>query len=86
LQLEKYYNMAVKHYTINEQPTPSAAEPALVYGNSATVKENASMAADGHRERMSVDEYFDELWSMYLKKRENLPAAADWSGGICFVR
>ena len=30
------------------------------------------MAADGNRERMSVDEYFDELWSMYLTKRENL--------------
>ena len=64
--------MAVKPYTINEQPTPSAAEPALVYGNSTIVKENAPMDADGNRERMSVDEYFDELWSMYLEKRENL--------------
>lgn len=64
--------MAVKPYTINEQPTPSVGEPAFVYGNSAIVKENASMAADGNRERMSVDEYFDELWSMYLTKRENL--------------
>ena len=66
--------MAVKPYTINEQPTPSAAEPAFVYGNSTIVKENGPMAADGNRERMSVDEYFDELWSMYLKKRENLQA------------
>ncbi len=66
--------MAVKHYTINEQPTPSAAEPAFVYGNSTTMKENALIAADGNRERMSVDEYFNELWSMYLKKRENLRA------------
>ena len=24
--------------------------------------------------RLSVDEYFDELWSMYLKKHENLQA------------
>ena len=66
--------MAVKPYTINGQPTPSAAEPAFVYGNSTTMKENAPMAADGHRKRMSVDEYFDELWSMYQKKRENLRA------------
>lgn len=71
---KKYNNMAVKHYTINEQPTPSAAEPAFVYGNSAIVKENGPMAADDNRERMSVDEYFDELWSMYLTKRENLRA------------
>lgn len=74
MQLEKYDNMAVKPYTINEQPTPSAAEPAFVSGNSTIVKENAPMAADGNRERMSVDEYFDELWSMYLTKRKNLRA------------
>ena len=71
---KKYDNMAVKPYTINEQPTPSAAEPAFVYGNSTTMKENTPMTADGNRERMSVDEYFDELWSMYLKKREDLRA------------
>lgn len=66
--------MAVKPYTTNEQPTPSAAEQAFVYGKSTTMKENTPMTADGNRERMSVDEYFDELWSMYLKKRENLRA------------
>jgi hypothetical protein len=66
--------MAVKPYTINEQSTPSAAEPAFAYCNSTTVKKNVPMAADGNHERLSVDEYFDELWSMYLKKRENLRA------------
>lgn len=71
--------MAVKPYTIDEQPNPSAAEQAFVYGNSTTLKENTPMTADGHRERMSVDEYFDELRSMYLKKHENLLALVPYN-------
>lgn len=69
--------MAVKPHTINERHTPSAAEPAFVYGNSNIEKVPA--AADGHRERMSVDEYFDELRSMYLKIHENLLALVPYN-------
>ena len=47
--------MTPKPYDTKDQPTSAAAEPATVYGKESS--------------RMSVDEYFDDLWSMYLKKR-----------------
>ena len=47
--------MASKPYKTKNQPTPAATEPAAVYGKESS--------------RMSVDEYFDDLWSLYLKKR-----------------
>ena len=59
---------------------PVAAEPATVYrkmeGNDERIISTFhSHEANGNTAgRMSVDEYFDELWSMYLKKRENLRA------------
>lgn len=59
---------------------PVAAEPATVYGKVAGNDERTISTLHSHETnsgtdgRMSVDEYFDELWSMYLKKRENLRA------------
>lgn len=47
--------MTPKPYDTESQPIPVAAEPAAVYGKESS--------------RMSVDEYFDDLWSLYLKKR-----------------
>lgn len=49
---------------------PTASEPEAVYGRRAVAHEGYPIG--GKRERLSVDEYFDELWSMYLTKRENL--------------
>ena len=49
---------------------PTSSEPETVYGCAAVAQEN--FPTGGKRERLSVDEYFDELWSMYLTKRENL--------------
>ena len=49
---------------------PTSSEPETVYGCAAVAQENFPIG--GKRERLSVDEYFDELWSMYLTKRENL--------------
>lgn len=49
---------------------PTASEPEAVYGRTAVAHEDFPIG--GKRERLSVDEYFDELWSMYLTKRENL--------------
>ena len=51
---------------------PTASEPEAVYGRTAVAHEGYPIG--GKRERLSVDEYFDELWSIYLKKRENLRA------------
>lgn len=48
----------------------TASEPKAVYGHTAVVLEDFPIG--GKHERLSVDEYFDELWSMYLTKRENL--------------
>ena len=64
--------MAVKPYKTEEQPMSTASEPEAVYGRTAVAHEGYPIG--GKRERLSVDEYFDELWSMYLKKRENLRA------------
>ena len=64
--------MAVKPYKTEEQPMPTASEPEAVYGRTSVVHENCPIV--GKCERLSVDEYFDELWSMYLTKRENLRA------------
>ncbi len=50
----------------------TASEPDIVYGRTAVAHEDFPIG--GKRERLSVDEYFDELWSMYLTKRENLRA------------
>lgn len=49
---------------------PTASEPEVVYERTSVANKNFSI--DDKRERLSVDEYFDELWSMYLTKRENL--------------
>ena len=51
-------------------PMPAASEPEVVYERTSVANKNFSI--DDKRERLSVDEYFDELWSMYLTKRENL--------------
>lgn len=64
--------MAVKPYKTEEQPMSTASEPDIVYGRTAVAHEDFPIG--GKRERLSVDEYFDELWSMYLTKRENLRA------------
>lgn len=50
----------------------TASEPDIVYGRTAVAHEDFPIGSK--RERLSVDEYFDELWSIYLKKRENLRA------------
>lgn len=47
--------MTPKPYNTDGHSMTAAAEPAVVYGRSTSG-------------RMSVDEYFDELWAMYLKK------------------
>lgn len=62
--------MTVKPYNTEEQPMPKASEQATVYGRTAVAHESHPIG--GQRERLSVDEYFDELWSMYLTKRENI--------------
>lgn len=62
--------MPVKPYKTEEQPVSTASEPEAVYGRTAVAQE--SFPIGSKRERLSVDEYFDELWSMYLTKRENL--------------
>ena len=49
---------------------PTSSEPETVFGRAAVAQENVPIGVK--RERLSVDEYFDELWSMYLTKRENL--------------
>ena len=67
--------MAPKQYDTKDQPMPVAAEPAAVYGRIAGNDERIIPSVHSHETtsvRMSVDEYFDELWSMYLTKRENL--------------
>lgn len=66
--------MEVKPYTTNDQPSPVATEPAFIYGTPAKGNEAVPPTGKNMRERMSVDEYFDELWSMYLTKRENIQA------------
>lgn len=62
--------MSVKPYKTEEQPMPTASEPEAVYGRTTVAHEDFPIGSK--RERLSVDEYFDELWSMYLTKRENL--------------
>lgn len=62
--------MPIKTYKTEEQPMPTSSEPETVYECAAVAQEN--FPTGGKRERLSVDEYFDELWSMYLTKRENL--------------
>lgn len=62
--------MPIKTYKTEEQPMPTSSEPETVYGCAAVAQEN--FPTGGKRERLSVDEYFDELWSMYLTKLENL--------------
>ncbi len=62
--------MSVKPYKTEEQPVSTASEPEAVYGHTAVVLEDFPICL--LHERLSVDEYFDELWSMYLTKRENL--------------
>ena len=70
--------MAKKIYTNKEKPTPKVAEPAIAYGRDlehGEVQFSSDAARCDHLEesdRMSVDEYFDEVWSMVLKKHEDL--------------
>ena len=65
-----YSTMPIKTYKTEEQPMPTSSEPETVFGRAAVAQENVPIGVK--RERLSVDEYFDELWSMYLTKRENL--------------
>ena len=62
--------MPIKPYKTEEQPMPTSSEPETVFGRAAVAQENVPIGVKC--ERLSVDEYFDELWSMYLTKRENL--------------
>ena len=62
--------MAIKTNKTEEQPVLKTSEPDAVYGRTTVAHENFPIG--GKRERLSVDVYFDELWSMYLTKRENL--------------
>ena len=62
--------MPIKPYKTEEQTMQTASEPVVVYGRTAVAHESCPIGCK--RERLSVDEYFDELWSMYLTKRENL--------------
>ena len=62
--------MAIKTNKTEEQPVLKTSEPDAVYGRTTVAHENFPIG--GKCERLSVDEYFDELWSMYLTKRENL--------------
>ena len=69
--------MTPKPYNTEDQSMPVAAEPATVYRKMEGNDERIISTFHSHETtsgRMSVDEYFDELWSMYLKKRENLRA------------
>ena len=59
--------MAIKPTKTEEQPVSKASEPDAVYGRTTVAHENCPIG--GKRERLSVDEYFDELWSMYFSKR-----------------
>ncbi len=63
--------MTVKPYKTKEQPMPKASEQAAVYEHTALAHESHPIG--GKRKRMSVDEYFDELWSRYLTKRSYFP-------------
>lgn len=58
----------------DEQPNPTASEPGFAYGRTSVPHGNAQQqfSTMSTHSRMSVDEYFDKLWYMYQKKRENL--------------
>ena len=68
--------MAKKTYPNKEESMPKVAEPAIAYGRDLEHREvpfSSDAARCDHLEesdRMSVDEYFDEVWSMVLKKHE----------------
>lgn len=70
--------MTKKTYTNKEESTPKVAEPSIPYGREkkrsgeAFSSEEASCDHLEESDRMSVEEYFDEVWSMVLKKHENL--------------
>ena len=59
--------MAIKTNKTEEQPVLKASEPDAVYGRTTVAHEIFPIG--GKHERLSVDEYFDELWTMYLTKR-----------------
>lgn len=69
--------MAKKTYPNKEESAPKVAEPAFAYGCDLEHREvpfSSDAARCDHLEesdRMSVDEYFDEVWSMVLKKHED---------------
>ena len=70
--------MTKKTYPNKEESTPKVAEPAIAYGRDLERREGSfssdATSCHNHEEsdRMSVDEYFDEVWSMVLKKHEDL--------------
>ena len=63
-----------KPYTTEEPSAPVAAEPTAVYGRTAKPADDvrSSFHPVSKPGRMTVDEYFNELWTVYLKKCENL--------------
>lgn len=66
--------MKPKPYDTEDQSMPQTAEPEASYGRNAYHPEDviSTIQSVSKPGRMTVDEYFDELWSMYLKKSENL--------------
>lgn len=79
LQADKRsYIMAKKTYPNNEESTPKVAEPSIAYGRDLEHREGPFSSDAASRDnleesdRMSVDEYFDEVWSMVLKKHDGL--------------
>ncbi len=70
--------MPKKRYTNKEESTPKVAEPSISYGHDMD-RSGKTLSSDAtscnsleESDRMSVDEYFDEVWSMVLKKHEDL--------------
>lgn len=51
--------MPIKPYKTEEQSMPTSSDPENVYRRSAVAQENYPIGIK--RERLSVDEYFDEL-------------------------
>lgn len=67
--------MTTKTNDTENQSVPAAAEPSVVYGRIAGNDERLIPTIHSHETkcnpagRMSVDVYFEELWSMYQKKQ-----------------
>ncbi|MBP5664228.1 MAG: hypothetical protein J6X16_08165 [Bacteroidales bacterium] len=72
--------MPKKRYTNKEESTPKVAEPSISYGHDMD-RSGKTLSSDAtscnnleESDRMSVDEYFDEVWSMVLKKHDSIVA------------